>query len=221
MSRRSLAVVLALGLVGCGRTGQPGAGTGAPDAVLPFYAEASFTAIWSGEVAHRIAPFSLVTQAGSPVTERDLAGRIHVASFFFTQCPNICPALVPQLKRVQAATAGSSDVLLVSYSVTPAYDTPRVLARFGREREIDPRRWLLVTGAADTIFRLAHDSYFADDRRFGELPGGQILLHTEKVLLVDPDGRLRGVYNGIVPFDIDRLIEDIATLRRSLLHGRA
>lgn len=186
-----------------------------PEGGLPYYSDATFTPVWGGATTHRIAPFSLVTQTGAAVTERDLAGRIHVASFFFTQCPNICPPLVQQLKRVQAATSGSADVLLVTYTVTPAHDTPDVLARFGREREIDPRRWLLVTGAPGEIARLARESYFADDRRFGDVPPGQLLLHTEKVILVDPEGRLRGVYNGTFPFDIDRLIEDIATLRRS------
>jgi protein SCO1/2 len=42
---------------------------------------------------------------------------------------------------------------------------------------------------------------------------GGAFLHTEKVLLVDRSGRLRGVYNGTLPFDIDRLLGDITQLR--------
>jgi protein SCO1/2 len=83
-----------------------------------------------------------------------------------------------------------------------------VLAEFGRLRGIDPRRWLLLTGDAAQIRRLAKQSYFADDAR-----GGDALLHTEKLLLVDARSRLRGVYNGSQPFDVERLIADIGALR--------
>src|SRR5262249_25656491 len=136
--------------------------------------------------------FLLTTQTGRPLTERDLSGRIHIASFMFTRCPAICPAVVTNLKQAQAAVAGP-DVQLVSYTVTPDVDTPERLASFGRERGIDPERWRLVTGDRATIYRLARTFYFADD---GRVRSSADVLHTEKVLLVDGSGRLRGVYNG-------------------------
>jgi protein SCO1/2 len=87
---------------------------------------------------------------------------------------------------------------------------PRLLQRHPhRRRGVDPTRWFLLTGDAGQIGRLARTSYFANDDREGE---GR-LIHTEKVLLVDGDRRLRGVYNGTLAFDVERLLEDIATLR--------
>jgi len=83
------------------------------------------------------------------------------------------------------------------------------LAAFGRDRGIDAARWWLVTGDAKEIAGLARDSYFADDRR---LANADAVLHTEKVLLVDASGHLRGVYNGTLPYDITRLIRDIRLL---------
>ena len=177
---------------------------------LPFYDGADFTPRWTDSVAHQVEPFSLVTQTGAPITERDLAGRIHVASFMFTRCPSICPAVVANLKRVQAAVAGP-DVWVVSYSVTPEVDVPDVLASFGRSRGIDPARWRLVTGDRRQIYDLARRSYFADDNRIGS--GPDAILHSEKVLLVDGHGRLRGVYNGTLPFDIDHIIDDVRRLQ--------
>jgi protein SCO1/2 len=174
------------------------------DSTLPYYDSADFTPRWKATPPRPLA-FELTSQSGEPVSARDLEGRIHVASFIFTRCSTVCPALVKQLKRVQAA---AGNVRLVSFSVTPDLDTPATLAAYGAREDIDPTRWLLLTGNAATVTRLAREFYFADD---GRLPSGS-LLHTEKVLLVDGAGRLRGVYNGTVPFDIDRLIGDIGEL---------
>jgi protein SCO1 len=177
-------------------------------AALPYYDSPELTPRWE-PVAHRVADFDLVTQKGAPLRATDLDGKIHVASFVFAQCPSVCPTLLKRLARVQEAARDWPDVALVSFSVTPTADTPAVLAELGRRRGVDPTRWFLLTGDAGQIGRLARTSYFANDDREGE---GR-LIHTEKVLLVDGDRRLRGVYNGTLAFDVERLLEDIATLR--------
>jgi protein SCO1/2 len=186
---------------------------GRPASGLPYYETAQFTPRWAA-VAHQVGAFNLTRQTGASITERSLNGRIHVASFIYTRCAAVCPILVGQLGRVQRAIQAMPDVTLVSYTVTPDTDTPGALAAFGRDRGIDPSRWWLVTGNRDQIYRLARDSYFADDSRVGRAPDrAQEFLHTEKVLLVDRQRRIRGVYNGTQPFDIDQLIADIGRLR--------
>jgi len=183
-------------------------------AALPYYESRDFTPRWS-EVEHRLGSFDLVDQENRRFSSRDLEGKIHVASFLFTSCPSICPTLVQGLKPVQAAIRGRSDVVMVSYSVTPLTDTPAVLAEFGRLRGIDPAAWRLATGDPALIRRVIRDSYFADDER-GAVDGSQSrLIHTEKVILVDGNGRLRGLYNGTHAFEMERLIEDIEVLRRA------
>ncbi|MFM6132267.1 MAG: SCO family protein [Sphaerospermopsis kisseleviana] len=207
MTRVILLCLLAL-LASCSANRRPGEG-------LPFYDSADFTPRWSRDSTHRVGDFTLTSQTGAPLSGRDLRGRMHVASFFFTTCTTICPLLVDTLGRAQSALAGHDDVVMVSYSVTPTIDTPAVLEAFGKAHGIDPARWSLLTGPADDIYRLARESYFADDRRLDlSQPAATQILHTEKVLLVDHEGHLRGVYNGTVPFDIDRLVGDIDTLRR-------
>lgn len=179
---------------------------------LPFYDSADLTPRWTRSSKHRIADFSLVTQDGVAITQNDVMGKVHVASFIFTRCAGICPAMVTQLTKVQKAINGR-DAVLVSYSVTPQDDTPETLAAFGELRGIDPGRWKLVTGDPEQIYDLARTSYFADD---GRLDAGQAatdqFLHTEKALLVDREGRLRGVYNATLPHDIDKLIADLELL---------
>jgi protein SCO1/2 len=178
---------------------------------LPYYDGRDFTPRWSA-TSHRLGAFSLLSQTGAAFTDRDLAGRVHVASFIYTRCSAICPTLVANLRRVDRAVADSA-LRFVAYSVTPDLDPPGVLADFGREHSLDPARWTLVTGDKSQIYRLARESYFADDDRIRATiaePGA--FLHTEKVVLVDRDGRLRGVYDATQSFDMDKLIEDATRL---------
>jgi protein SCO1/2 len=181
---------------------------------LPYYDSRDFTPRWS-TVEHRIGSFNLVDQSRRALREKDLEGKIHVASFLFAQCPSLCPTLVHRLKPVQDAIRDQHDVLMVSYSVTPQTDTPDVLREFGRLRGIDPERWRLLTGNLGDVSRVIRDSYFADDDRPIVDGSASRLLHTEKVLLVDRDRHLRGIYNGTNAFEMQRLIEDIATLRQA------
>lgn len=179
---------------------------------LPFYDSADLTPRWTRSTDHRVRDFSLVTQSGGRITRADLMGRAHVASFIYTRCAGICPAMVTQLSKVQKAIDGQRAVL-VSYTATPQDDTPATLAAFGEARGIDPGRWKLVTGDPEQIYGLARSSYFADDGRLvAGKPAVEQFLHTEKVLLVDQEGRLRGVYNATLPHEIDKLLADLALL---------
>lgn len=212
----ALHTALLLGVVGPGCTTAP-----QPGRDLPFYDSPDFTPRWTRAVSHRIAPFALTTQTGDTLRDTDLQGRVHVASFLFTRCTDVCPRMVQQLSKVQTAIGQADDVRLVSYSVTPDLDTPAVLATFGRQHGIDPARWALLTGPAGAIYDLARTSYFADDPRpVPSTSGAPQFLHTEKVLLVDGEGHLRGVYNGTLPFDIEKLLTDLATLRAETRRAR-
>ncbi len=211
MKGRLIAAILTLG--GFGLTWDLSAPVPLPAGTLPYYDSRDFTPRWA-PVSHRVGPFRLIDQQNRSITERDLDGRIHVASFLFAECPNLCPTLVQKLKPVQEAIRGRDDVVMVSYSVTPLTDTPKVLADFGRLRGIDPARWRLLTGELSEIQGVIRGSYFADDLRPIEGEPQSRILHTEKVLLVDRGRRLRGIYNGTNAFEMERLVEDIETLRR-------
>jgi protein SCO1/2 len=160
--------------------------------------------------AHHISGFELVDQSGERVSEAAIAGKIHIASFLFTSCHRVCPAMVGNLLRVQEAFAGDPGVIQLSFSVTPAVDTVPVLARYAREKGIRAAGWKLLTGDREQIYSLARDSYFADSA-LDRSPDS--LLHSETVVLVDAARRIRGVYNGTLPLDVTRLIEDVETLK--------
>ena len=203
---------LLAGLVMTGCQGNPQAAID-----LPFYRNAAMTPEWiaasSEEYAaiHRVGDFSFINQDGEPVTEADFDGKIYVANFFFVHCAAICPTMRTNLATIQEAYRDDDDVLLLSHTVMPETDTVPVLQNYANVNNVVSGKWHLVTGSREAVYALARDAYFAD---LEAGPTEDNILHSENFFLVDQNRRIRGVYNGTLPLDIERLIEDIATLKK-------
>jgi protein SCO1 len=177
---------------------------------LPVLGERYFNG--TDTVYHRIAPFSFINQDSALVTNATFDDKIYVADFFFTTCRTICPRMKKQMSRVYDATAGQSDVLILSHSIDPEYDTVGLLHDYAERMGVSSDRWHFVTGVKDSIFKTAQTSYFVTAAEDSAEPDG--FIHSGAFLLVDKDRRIRGKYNGVDPVDVDRLIADIAILRK-------
>jgi protein SCO1/2 len=152
-----------------------------------------------------------VNQLGDTITESSLTGKVYVAGFFFTACPGICRNLTLQLKRVQEKFIVDNRIMIVSYSVTPETDQPERLLQYANTYGIDSNKWWLLTGNRDSIYRLARRDYFADED-MGMQKTSQDFLHTENLLLIDQNRKIRGVYKGTSLAEVDWLIKDIQKL---------
>jgi protein SCO1/2 len=187
--------------------------------ILPFFNRPDFTPEWidpksaAYDSIHRIPPFRFLDQDSNWVTEQTVDGKIYVADFFFTTCKGICPRLTKNLGELQRRFNTNPHVLFVSHSVLPDEDSVAVLRRYAKRNNIPSGRWYLLTGNRDSIYRLARREYFAGDS-VGYFQVGNEFLHTENFILLDRHRRIRGVYNGTLPVEIDRLEEDIYTLLR-------
>jgi protein SCO1/2 len=184
---------------------------------LPYYVSADFTPVWADAATarglHRVAPFSFIDQNGRSVTEKTFAGKIYVANFMFTTCPGLCPLMSRNLETLQQAFRDDAGVLFLSHSVTPEMDSVPVLRAYATAHHAVDGKWFLVTGKRVDIYAMARQSYFADESV--SIPGsGGDFLHSEKMFLVDGNGHLRGVYNGILPAEMEKLKEDILILKR-------
>jgi protein SCO1/2 len=226
VTRSVVMVAMALGVLACERSpaverevtaSEPGDAEAAE--ILPFYDDPYFTAQWLTPEdpryakLHRIADFALRDQTGRAFTQADVAGKIHVANFFFTTCPSVCPKMTNHLMRVQAAFLDDDDVVMLSYSVQSWVDDVAMLASYAERHGIDARRWHLLTGEREQIYALARESYFVEKGINEHKPANEFL-HTENVVLVDGEGRLRGIYNATLPLDVERMIADIRVLKR-------
>ncbi len=119
--------------------------------------------------------------------------------------------MTANMVKVQNAFRKDPRVRLVSFSVMPEVDTVPVLMDYAETYSIQSSKWDLLTGDRKLIYDLARQSYFAEaENSEGDEQGG--IIHGEKLLLIDTEGRIRGVYNGTLAFDMRRLIEDVHTL---------
>jgi len=161
---------------------------------------------------HKIAPFSLINQNGEIVTEKDYQNKIYVADFFFTTCPSICPKMTENMGLVQKAIKDDSQIQLVSFSVTPKIDSVAQLKRYAIEKGVLVSKWNLLTGDKKMIYNLARKSFLAA-KNHGD-GGPQDMIHTENFVLVDPDKRIRGFYDGTNTLAMETLLLDIKTLKK-------
>jgi protein SCO1/2 len=160
---------------------------------------------------HKIAPFSLTNQNGLTVTEKDYMNKIYVADFFFTTCPSICPKMTANMGLIQENIKTDNQVLLLSFSVTPEIDSVQQLKSYAIEKGVIDSKWNLLTGNKKEIYELARKSYLAvkNDGDGGE----HDMIHTENFILVDPEKRIRGFYDGTDIKAMDELLSDIKVLQ--------
>lgn len=182
---------------------------------LPYYNGPDFYPQWfEGDVPdtfHRIPSFSFIDQNGNSITEKTVEGKIYVADFFYTGCPGICPKLTKNLYKVQEAFKSDSTVLILSHSVTPVKDDTAALKKYARNYSVIDSKWHLLTGNKDSIYTIARKAYFADED-MGVQKSSDDFLHTENMLLIDYNRRIRGIYKGTSPAEMENIINDIRLL---------
>ena len=163
-------------------------------------------------IYHTIGDFSFVDQDSAIVTPKTFQDKIYVADFFFTSCRTICPIIKTQMLRVYDTLKNDSEVLILSHTIDPEYDTVGLLHDFANRLGVSSDKWHFVTGVKDSIYNIAQRSYFATAMEDKSEPDG--FIHSGAFLLIDKNRRIRGKYDGTREEDVDRLIADIAILQK-------
>ena len=201
MIRNFLITAFSIWLVSCSISEKP----------LPIFGEREVVA--GDTVYHMIGKFQFVNQDSVVVTNETFKGKIYVADFFFTTCRTICPIMKAQMSRVNEAIKDMPDVLILSHSIDPEYDTVGLLHNYAERLGAKSDKWFFVTGKPrDYVFDIAQTSYFSTALEDKSEPDG--FVHSGAFLLIDKEGRIRGKYDGTVEEDVNRLLSDIARLRK-------
>ena len=144
-----------------------------------------------------VPEFTLRDQRDQPVSARDLRGKIWIANFMFTSCPDVCPLLTTKLAGVRTRlVADRTMVQYVSFSVDPGTDTPAVLAKYVAEHHVDFRDWRFLTGPLGDIKQVVVGGF----KQLMQLdpkakPGSpESILHGSHFVLVDGKLAIRGFY---------------------------
>ena len=133
--------------------------------------------------------YTLTDQNGKPFGSRDLKGHVYAMSLFFTECQGVCPMITGQMQHLLKVIPDSR-VKIVSISVDPVHDTPAALKPYAEMVGAKDGRWTLLTGTVDECYGTAHGYKLAVTN-----PSD----HSPNILLVDQNGKVRGIYNAREP----------------------
>lgn len=137
---------------------------------------------------------ALTERDGRTVTLADLDGSPYACAFVFTRCAGPCPRITADMAWLQREVRGAA-VRLVSFTVDPAYDTPEVLSRYADEVGADPERWWFLTAEPAVIERVSKEAFFQPLEIAERAAGADHPTHGTRILVVDGEGRVRGVYD--------------------------
>lgn len=160
-----------------------------------------------------VPEFSLTERSGKSIGLQDLRGKIWIADFIYTTCTDTCPLQTAAMARLQEQWAERSNLKLVSFSVDPARDTPKVLSQYADKFNADAERWLFLTGAKEQIAQLIQAGFRLSAAPLTE-NGTQasVILHSARFVLVDKEAQIRGYYDSREPDALRRLRNDVDKL---------
>lgn len=171
-----------------------------------------YTVSASGDtVYHSIPPFEFSNQLGQTISTKDLEGKIFVANFFFATCKTICPKMNEQVQRVQEAMKNAKDFRILSFTVDPDNDSVEALAAYAKTMKADNTKWWFLTGQKDSIYSLARNGFLVP-AALGSTASD--FFHSQDLILVDKNKKMRGIYDGTEPADVDTLIDEIKVLMK-------
>ncbi|MFS4466935.1 SCO family protein [Maribacter sp. 2210JD10-5] len=137
----------------------------------------------------RVPEFQFVNQDSLLISDKDYLGKVYLVEFFFTSCPSICPIMTKNLVTLQNHFGYNSNFGVASFTITPQYDTPKVLKTYAEKYGITDMDWHLMTGDRDAIYDLANGGFNIFAAEMPDAPGG--FEHSGLFALVDKEGYLR------------------------------
>lgn len=180
---------------------------------LPVLGPMELVQASDGSIDTLFAPypwFAFEDQQGLVVNPDSLAGQVLLVDFFFSTCPTICKDLLSSLQQVYAAHGNNPGLRILSHSVDGTYDTQEVLAAYAQAAGTTNRNWLFLRGDEAEIYNIAKTAYLSYVAVDSTAPGG--FLHSGHLILLDPDRKIRGVYDGTSADEVARLLLDLPKL---------
>lgn len=170
-------------------------------------------------VLNDVKPFAFVSQSGDTITNRDVEGKVQVVEYFFTTCKGICPKMNNNMKVIAARYAEESNFVILSHTVDPDTDSVARLKTYADSLGAKSSQWIFLTGTKEKLYASARESYLLDDQNNNKGKIEEQFIHTQLFALVDKNGRVRGVYDGLQKEELARLNDHIDLLLKESYSG--
>lgn len=159
-----------------------------------------------------VKPFSFTNQDGKTVTEKDVAGKVYVAEYFFTTCKTICPVMNNYMKLVYAEFKNEDHFLILSHTCDPKIDTVAQMKKYADSLGVDTRKWMFLTGRKDSLYNTARVSYTIDDPANNLKSIDDQFMHTQFWALVAKNGDVIKIYDGLKESEVKDMMKDAKDL---------
>jgi protein SCO1/2 len=159
-----------------------------------------------------VQEFSFLDQNGDRITNKNVEGKVYLAEFFFTTCPGICPKMNTNLRPVYEKYKNEPNFLILSHTVNPSTDSVGRLKQYADSLGVDARHWIFLTGKKDSLYLAARLSYLLDDPKNNISPIDEQFIHTQFFALVDKNGKVRSIIDGLKKDEIAEMETQIDVL---------
>jgi protein SCO1 len=174
--------------------------------IIPGYGKVSLPKI------NRVQTFSFLDQNGDRITNKNVEGKVYLAEFFFTTCPGICPKMNTNLRPVYEKYKSNPEFLILSHTVNPSTDTVGRLKQYADSMGVGSGHWIFLTGEKDSLYLAARLSYLLDDPKNTLNPIDEQFIHTQYFALVDKNGYVRSIVDGLKKDEIAEMQKEIDNL---------
>lgn len=163
-------------------------------------------------VIAQVPEFELISENGQRFGSKDLKDRVYLANFVFARCPSVCPKMLGDLETIQKRIRGTGKkVAIVTFTVDPDHDNEKVLFDLARKHKANPYTWTFLTGSdKEAMFKLYRDGFKVGVENAAPQSLMEIA-HSEKIVLVDQENRVRGYYS-FETNDVNKLMIDVGLL---------
>ncbi|HEX8349953.1 MAG TPA: hypothetical protein VF598_08315 [Hymenobacter sp.] len=159
-------------------------------------------------VFHQVAPFRLLASTGREVSSQELGKGLYIAQFYADDAAS--SGVARALLRAQEKFRHEPRVRLATFVLSAEATKAASLTRLAEQYGTIAGKWFFLTGSADTLRQLTLREFrlTADPKR---LPGAVYTANIPagRLLLVDNQRRVRGIYDGTDGREIDRLLTEI------------
>jgi len=159
--------------------------------------------------------FVFTDQGGKAFSSFELQGKVWVADFIFTRCAGTCPMLSSHMRQLAKQWQGNGLLRLVTFTVDPDYDKVPVMAQYAQEFGADPTQWTFLTGKKKDLYAMIREGFKLSAAPDPQAIPGFEFIHTVRMVLVDGQGKIRGLYDGDDETDLDNLKQDLGVLMKT------
>ncbi len=158
----------------------------------------------------QIPDFNLQNQFGTEINSQQLRGKIHIADFFFTSCPTICPKTMRSMIKIADHFKSANGISYLCFSIDYRKDTLERLKSYYDKLGINYTDFYLLHIPTKEEIKRISEGYMSIAVEDSSAPGG--FDHSGWLMLVDKKGYIRSYCLGTDEKDVERFILDIEIL---------